>query len=105
MDEIKKEKQPMWKKIEDGLPLAGIPLAVKTKPQVIEDWNKPALKYPVYRIKDPYTFDWKWVFLPATEGMSVLLPEYSEVVEWAYIEDFRLFGQSIQEMGLEDRGL
>ena len=77
------EKKNVWNSIENGLPTTGVPLSVECYDSV---YNKLSVKYPVYYIKDPYDLSYKWVFFPAMEGLCVLLPEYSEVKKWKYIE-------------------
>lgn len=77
------EKKNVWNSIENGLPTLGVPLSVKCYDSVN---NKSSVKYPVYYIKDPYDLSFKWIFFPAMEGLCVLLPEYSEVKKWKYID-------------------
>ena len=77
----KKEKAE-WHKIADGLPKCGYPLIVKTRDSMS---GITAIKYPVYYIQDSYELNFKWCFFPACEGMTVLLPDYSEVLEWKYV--------------------
>lgn len=69
-----------FKKIKYGLPPVGTPLIVRTFNKVE---NKHEIKYPVYYVKEPYENKYAWYFFPACEGICKLLPEYSEVVEWA----------------------
>ena len=87
MEELNKaeeaEKTKVWHLIKDGLPALGVPLSVECYDSVN---NKLSVKYPVYYIKDPYDLSYKWVFFPAMERLCVLLPEYSEVKKWKYIE-------------------
>lgn len=77
------EKTKVWHLMKDGLPALGVPLSVECYDSVN---NKLSVKYPVYYIKDPYDLSYKWVFFPAMEGLCVLLPEYSEVKKWKYID-------------------
>ena len=87
MKQLDKVEETEWTKVwhlmKDGLPALGVPLSVECYDSVN---NKLSVKYPVYYIKDPYDLSYKWVFFPAMEGLCVLLPEYSEVKKWKYIE-------------------
>ena len=77
------ERKKVWHLMKDGLPALGVQLSVECYDSVN---NKLSVKYPVYYIKDPYDLSYKWVFFPAMEGLCVLLPEYSKVKKWKYID-------------------
>lgn len=69
-----------YQNIGDGMPPVGSPLIVKTFSRIdLEE----EIKYPVYYVKEPYENKYAWYFFPACEGICKLLPEYSEVIEWA----------------------
>lgn len=68
--------------ISDKLPPLGVPLMVKTKNSM--EGGSVSVKYPVYYAKEPYDNRYAWYFF-SVDGMSKLLPEYSEVIEWKEI--------------------
>lgn len=68
-----------WNSVKEKSPPLGVPLMVKTY-NIFDDIHE--IKYPVYYVKDPYSMSLKWIFFPACEGISVLLPDYSDVLYW-----------------------
>jgi len=69
------------KSISKSVPIAGVPLMVKTK----DESGRISVKYPVYYAKDPYSLEWRFWFFPALESPCALIKEYSEVIEWCEI--------------------
>lgn len=80
--ESERRNENKWHNISDGLPNLGVPLMVETFNSLD---HTTSIKYPVYYAKDPYGLNYKWYFFTALEGITVLLPEYSEIKKWKYI--------------------